>query len=86
MAERIIETAFTIRSCLTKGVQEISGYRTSDRYFMEQLPRGWIVAHRIGVDVFFNRDQAVVAAKAKCKKRIAALKKQIEKLKTKEFA
>lgn len=86
MTERETLQAWSVRRCPNKGIEEISGYRTSDRYFMEKQDRGWGIAHRIGVDVFFSRDEAVAAAKVKCKKRIAALKRQIDKLKQKEFS
>lgn len=73
--------AYLVKYFETKGIQEIEGDIRQKEYFSSPNS-GWHVINR---DVFFEKHKAIEKAEAMRVKKIASLKKQIEKLEKLKF-
>jgi hypothetical protein len=71
---------------LTRGIQEMEGYRSGDRYVTAKTPNGFHTCYRLGVDAFLSRDEALANAEAKRLRRIERLRLQLAHLEQKRFS
>jgi hypothetical protein len=85
MAEETPLRLWITAKALTRGIQEMEGHRTSDRYVCVRTPAGYHQAYRIGVDAFLSLDGAIANAEARRLRRIERLKLQLAHLERKRF-